>query len=75
MSRRAERVIEEWTELENRSDELFHAMTKSVRTAYFELVHSAIMLMANLNRLYVAGEFINRGVSVLVAQCLMLFSR
>ncbi|ORX37574.1 hypothetical protein BD324DRAFT_622478 [Kockovaella imperatae] len=50
----AERALAEWDDLESRSDALFHAMPKATRTAYFELIHGVVRLMANLNRLYVA---------------------
>ena len=53
---RAERAIAEWEELESRSDKVFHAMSKKTRTAYFELVHGVVQLMANLNRMYFAGR-------------------
>ena len=46
----------EWDDLESRSDKLFNSMPKATRTAYFELIHGVVRLMANLNRMYVAGE-------------------
>ena len=48
----------DWTELEERSEKVYHNLNKSTRTAYFELVHAVVKLMANLNRLYIAGKLL-----------------
>ena len=52
---RAEHLLADWTELEERSEKVYYKLDKPTRTAYFELVHAVVKLMANLNRLYIAG--------------------
>jgi hypothetical protein len=49
-------LLEDWTDLEERSEKVYHKLNKPTRTAYFELVHAVVKLMANLNRLYIAGK-------------------
>lgn len=54
--RRAETVLTEWNELEERSEKVYHKLNKATRTVYFELVHAVVKLMTNLNRLYIADK-------------------
>ncbi|ORY34591.1 hypothetical protein BCR39DRAFT_116958 [Naematelia encephala] len=50
----AERLLEDWTELEDRSEAVYRKMPKAAGIAYFELLHAEIKLVANLNRMYIA---------------------
>jgi hypothetical protein len=56
MSTRAERVLEDWTELETKSQKIYDSLSTERANAYFELLHSVVLLMTNLNRMYIAGE-------------------
>lgn len=58
---RAETLLDQWTELEERSEKVYRKLDKATGIAYFELIHAVVRLMTNLNRLYVAGEFFMLG--------------
>jgi len=53
---RADRVVEQWTELEDRAQAVYDRSSEERKPAFFELVLAHTKLLANLNKLYVAGE-------------------
>ena len=53
---RAERVLADWTHLENRAQAVYDALDKPHQLAFNELVLTQLKLYANLHRMYVAGE-------------------
>lgn len=50
----AELRLAEWSALETKSTAVYQSLDTPHANAYFELLHSVVLLMANLNRLYVA---------------------
>lgn len=47
--------MQEWKDLEYRSKCIYDKLSPDTQVSYFQLVHSAIALNANLNELYAAA--------------------
>ena len=54
---RAERIQVEWDDLESRAKEVHDHLPESRRAAFFQLVYMLCQMQANINRLYIAGEY------------------
>lgn len=53
--READRIVEEYNHLLQRSSKVFDQLSTQYKSAYYQLVHSPIALSANLNQMYVAA--------------------
>ena len=53
--READRIVDEYNDLAQRSRNVYHQLPESYQSAYYQLVHSPIVLSANLNEMYVAA--------------------
>ncbi len=53
--REANRIVQEYQELLNKSQSIYEQLPKSHRSAFYQLVHSPIEMCANLNEMYVAA--------------------
>ncbi|MFO7370786.1 MAG: glycosyl hydrolase 115 family protein [Bacteroidales bacterium] len=53
--READRIVDEYTQLLNKSTSIYDLLSERYKTAYYQLVHSPIELCANLNDMYVAA--------------------
>ncbi|MCH7411012.1 glycosyl hydrolase 115 family protein [Belliella sp. DSM 111904] len=53
--READRIVNEFNELLERSNAVYDKLSSEYHSAYFQLVHSPIEMCANLNEMYVAA--------------------
>jgi hypothetical protein len=53
--READRIVEEYNHLAEKSKEIFDQLSDNQKAAYYQLVHSPIEMCANLNEMYVAA--------------------
>jgi hypothetical protein len=53
--REAERILEEYRDLVNRSQQIYDQLPESSRSAFYQLVLSPVKMCSNLNEMYVAA--------------------
>ena len=53
---RAERVLKQWADLEERATRVYKQLPAERKSAFYQVVYSAILLNHNLNRLYISGK-------------------
>ena len=53
---RQDRVVAQWTDLEERATALYESLKEERKLPFYEMVLVSIQLQANLNRLYASGR-------------------
>lgn len=53
--READRILEEYTQLFNRSKSVYDKLAESYKSAYYQLVHYPIEVLKNLNEMYISA--------------------
>ena len=49
-------MLDQWDTLERRARTVYEGVSPEYRSAFYQVVYSAILLNHNLNRLYISGE-------------------
>lgn len=55
---RAERVLQQWNELEESTVAIHNQLRGAAQTAFEELLMTTVKLNANLNRMYMSGKLL-----------------
>lgn len=53
--REGERIVKEYNDLVKKSEDVYKQLPENYKSSYYQLVHSPILLSANINEMYVAA--------------------